>query len=1220
MKKTCSRYAIVCVVSIVMYPIIIPSFVFPVAPPKFPETIYIPVTFYDFHSDSSNPEFEITPSGNPIKYGMVADSLDSERKPTLGNSPYFNRRIDRWFRPWVPGDFIIYNYIDEYAARYRRYDAFPAGTITLNHDTSFKNIVIFDTLEFILVDSIAGTYQFADSAFFPLDGKGFGDEGRRDANRNLHNFSFSMELHWEFTKIPGLSFKFEGDDDVWAFVNGTLRMDLGGIHSRQRDSFNLDLETDLVNDQKYTFDFFYVERHVVDSRILITTNILSPVFTFKLDIYPNDTICPFTVRELRASVSDDISGDRPDIAQNTRWRIIDANGQPDSALKQTTGQSVLFIPEVAYSRVILEGSVYNGKDTMRDTVTIFVEPCEPHKIYIEANPVDTTDTLSLRFPQELQQILITENMISSDGYAVARDISGAYVRLGDSLTTLWSITPDGSSFARAEGEDGKKYHGVVTRTGIEGITFAVAEEPDLLKDSVVVIIAAYYIVRLQLRDSANNPVDTIRMSTDEAGTYFVWGLKSTYVSNPDDSDSWVPTNAKWEPSDSLLFKNAAPKRSQTWIMDPVAPGDGTLTLTNPDDSRTDTLEVPYFIARSPADSVALRLLTKAPRRAGDTLLLEVRIFNSDGLVPGQYCFGAGGDDPNRSRYRDTLGTGGGRHPHPIVTVDSVDTLLNILGQSVYSVDQCFNEGIDTIKVVLFYAPIDIDSMHRISVTLGTNMNARTEPFILLPSYLDSIVITDPAHVPMEPQTLSISGTKSVYPHSEGYDPYGNRIGEFVKTVWKTTGELDPVAPDSAINTFITAENIIEDQQGNVCASARRITDGSLISACIPIAIIGPKKKVASAITQDLDGDGYLDAIELHFDRVVAPSEIADTNFTNIFYNVSINERVTFQPDSLTRSDSMTYVLHFSEVSTRPDCSQTSWILYFDLYGTATIENLQQQATTDGAGPVIWEVVKNVENNKVRVELSEEVKNINGNTLKTSDMPIAAFNVYRAIVDPEGRITFDTITIPILDNILGFDEIHDSTLIFTMSNGQDLSPSHLMNLEVLPPLLQDQKFNEPHLENVMRRVKLVGQVDSLKIAPNPTRADFSHIGPGTVTLKHSDEHWQWARRSEGALIRVTVTLDTTMGASMSAGLKIYDVIGNLVNYAYEADFMYYLKNVCKCLDNQKEASVYILDLYWNGSNRSGMKVSPGIYKVVFYLDYHNSPHHDVKLNALLGIMK
>ena len=64
------------------------SFPAAVAQSSYPQTLKVPVTFYDFHSDSSNPEFEISPPGSAVKTGMVAGTLDAERKPTLGPSPF----------------------------------------------------------------------------------------------------------------------------------------------------------------------------------------------------------------------------------------------------------------------------------------------------------------------------------------------------------------------------------------------------------------------------------------------------------------------------------------------------------------------------------------------------------------------------------------------------------------------------------------------------------------------------------------------------------------------------------------------------------------------------------------------------------------------------------------------------------------------------------------------------------------------------------------------------------------------------------------------------------------------------------------------------------------------------------------------------------------------------------------------------------------------------
>ena len=87
----------------------------------------------------------------------------------------------------------------------------------------------------------SGIYEYTNGSYFLLDGtgaatKGFGHEGRS------HNYHFTSEIHTAFTYTGGETFDFEGDDDVWVFINGILVIDLGGVHGPESDSVSLDSE------------------------------------------------------------------------------------------------------------------------------------------------------------------------------------------------------------------------------------------------------------------------------------------------------------------------------------------------------------------------------------------------------------------------------------------------------------------------------------------------------------------------------------------------------------------------------------------------------------------------------------------------------------------------------------------------------------------------------------------------------------------------------------------------------------------------------------------------------------------------------------------------------------------------------------------------------------------------------------------------------------------
>lgn len=98
------------------------------------------------------------------------------------------------------------------------------------------------------------------------------DGNKDDKGDSIHNFGFSMKIQAQFEYVKGQKFTFNGDDDVWVFINNKLVVDIGGQHHKAEASINLD-ELGLVEGEIYPFHIFYAERMRTQSNFKMRTSI-----------------------------------------------------------------------------------------------------------------------------------------------------------------------------------------------------------------------------------------------------------------------------------------------------------------------------------------------------------------------------------------------------------------------------------------------------------------------------------------------------------------------------------------------------------------------------------------------------------------------------------------------------------------------------------------------------------------------------------------------------------------------------------------------------------------------------------------------------------------------------------------------------------------------------------------------------------------------------------
>jgi len=680
-----------------------------------------------------------------------------------------------------------------------------------------------------------------------------------------------------------------------------------------------------------------------------------------------------------------------------------------------------YLPLKAHRTVLLTGAWEGFSDSCRLSIT----PGEPYRVVIESS---ADWSISPNHDAPIDTVEIPDTRTTADVFALLRDSVGNYV---DSLRLgRWGCVD--TVAATNAGIPAFRCTIVKNLSVREGVTkIFVVDTVRNFSDTACVRLLPYHFTALRIANEYDISMDSLFCTTNDDTTIVMQGLRS-------DTSLWRDVDGDWSISPSLTMTPTPPSGRSHYSFSPHREAKGWIAAALTSDTLFDTLIVDFKRGRPLWASV--QLLTPANARiAGDTIRALVTIYNRHGPVEGVWCF-TSDSSSGGAHYLDSIGDGG-RAKKPEVIVGGASHALATQSNLGDAIAQCFTEGIDTVSFLLYYAPMDPDSQHRIRFIAG-DLNAATSLFKLLPAPLASLRImhNDTAS---GPDTLVLQAPLgSALIRAGGFDRFDNFLGE-ISSYWQVTGSLhepDSAGPVSRIR--YASEGIEVDESGTLHASAASDTS---IKASLAVYIRSPLAQIMSAVTADVDGDGLLDRIDLKFSL---PVSLRDSSA------VVREMKVTYRGNTMAVErieTNGTTALRLILRETDFNAPQTGWTptVAFDNPSLALDHGPQAFSVVcyDGAGPVIWSATKEMTGadsrtgDRVVIVFSEKVFGPGGQPLELNQPPDSLFDVW---LRNDG--TYEEV--PVLDGIKNlYAVISDDTLVFIMKNGTDITNMHYISIHV-----------------------------------------------------------------------------------------------------------------------------------------------------------------------------